>query len=245
MSAWIRVARPLAQPLFFAPLAFGQALALASTGRASWRLFAWAVVLGVLVHALVFFGRAAAHGAGRRAVAITFGSLLALAAVGAHLAFGEERPFMLALLMLAPMLLWVDSFPPLALRRRGRAHWSQAMVLGLLLPVAGFYLQSGELVSLGASALSASFVLCVGGGLAVRERSDRRDRIAAIALIVLAALASPLVVPRAPIAAWVATIAGAILLLVVARRRWALVSAAVVTVQLGWATAALASVPSS
>jgi hypothetical protein len=245
LSAWLRVARPLAQPLFFAPLAFGQALALASTGRASWRLFAWALVLGLLVHALVFFGRAASQGAGQRAVAITFGSLLLLAAIGAHLAFGERRPFMLALLMLAPMLLWMDSFPPLALRRRGRAHWSQAIVLGLLLPIAGFYLQSGELISLGASALSASFVLGVGGGLAVRERSDRRDRIAAITLISLAALASPLVVPDAPLAAWVATIAVTAVLVILSLRSWMACSAAAVAVQLGWASAALASVPPS
>jgi hypothetical protein len=242
-NTWTRIARLDALPLVLAPLAFGQALALTATGRGSWRLFIWSLALGVLIHALALFGRAASRGAGREAAIATFASLLALAGAGAALAFREGRPFMIAMVMLAPMLLWADSFPPLSLRRRGRSHWTHGVAVGLLLPVLGFYLQSGDVLSLGGGALVASFVLGVGNGLAVAERSDRRDRIAAQWLTALAALASPWVIPRAPLFAWIVVMAAGVALAVLARHRWRLCAAASVVVYLGWAGAALATVP--
>jgi hypothetical protein len=189
------------------------------------------------------FGRATARGAGTRVVIVTFGSLFGLAGVGALLAFQAGRPFMIAVVMLAPMLLWADAFPPLALERRGRSHWTHGIAIGLLLPLVGYYLQSGEVLSLGLGALAGSFVLGVGGGLAVAERSDRRDRIAAQWLVAIAAVASPWVVPRAPLAALLVTIALGVGLVVLARRRWIACRAAAVVVHLAWAASALASVP--
>ena len=223
------------------PIVLGQALAHAAYHSFSWRLFAWAQLIGVLAHALVWSGRAASRRPTRPLAIAMFGSLLGLAAIGALLAFREDRPFMLALVMLAPMLLWADAFPPLALARRGQGHVVQGLGAGVVLVAVGFYVQCGDLFALSLAALAASLLAGVAGGVAVGwDALTRRIRIGGTLLLASAALATPVIFAKAPFAVLATVVvltlaAGAASL----RSRTAL-AIGVVVLQLGWTVCALA-----
>lgn len=245
--------RPRAHVFVAPPLLFGQALALATCGTFSWRLLVWTQVVGVLAHVLVTSGRAAARRRTRALVAALFGSLLALAAAGAWLAFRESRPFLLALLMLAPMLLWADAFPPLELARRGHGHVIQGLGAGAVLPAVGFCVQCGELTAFPPAALAAVLLASVAGGVSasVDASTPGSLRVGALVLLAAAALATPHVVPGAPLAIALATSAGALAFGLVAtvRRcepsRFArALAVAVIVLELGWTAGAfLAPLP--
>lgn len=181
---WITAARPLAQANIAVPLLFGQAVAWATERTFDARWLAYLAVLGVVDQLFIVFandyadrhadgaertpfsggsgvlqsGRIAPAALGRAAIAMG----AALVALG--LAAAPVRPFLPVLACAAIALLHAYSFPPLRLSYRGGGAWLQAMGVGGVLPLAGFYAQSGGL-DLPAWALVPSFVAGLGGNL--------------------------------------------------------------------------------
>lgn len=141
-------------------------------------------------------------------------SLLAMGAVSGYLALREGHAWMVVLAAISAHLFWIHGFPPFRLGHRGGGEVLQGIGAGLVLPVVGFYAQANTLVGLKAAILVPGFLLGVAGNLttgladtpadaAVGKRtfSVRRGEGAArrtsLALIVIAALSTPLAVPGA------------------------------------------------
>jgi 1,4-dihydroxy-2-naphthoate octaprenyltransferase len=157
-------------------------------------------------------------------------SLLALGATSTYFVFREGHAWMVVLAAISAHIFWVYGFPPFRLSYRGGGEVLQGLGLGLVLPVVGFYGQAGTLDGLRAATLFPAFLLAVAGNLTTalpdtpsdaatgkRTFSVRRGESAArhtsLALIAIAALATPLAVPSAGVAGSIAVAVGALLLL--------------------------------
>jgi len=246
VGAWIQAARPLAQGNLAPYMLLGQALAYALTGVFD----PWMLVAGlgftVLDQLVIVFANDVADvegdvlnetytpfsggsrvlveerlspGALRWAAWAAAGALALLCLV---LAWRFSRPLMPAFAAVALLLLLVYSFPPFRGSYRGYGEGLQAVGVGLVLPMVGFYLQAGTLLALPAPALVPTYLLGFAGNVitglpdtpadravgkatwAVRrgQRTARRD---AVVLTALAIAAVPFVTPALP-APWLAAI---------------------------------------
>ncbi|MBC7173243.1 MAG: prenyltransferase, partial [Polyangiaceae bacterium] len=181
---WLHAARPLAQANIAVPLLFGQAVAWASHRAFAWRWVSVLVLFGVLDQLYIVFANDYADresdgqertpfsgGSGvlqsgaieplaLRRAAIT--SAIALVALSA--CFAADRPYLLVFAGAAIALLHAYSFPPLRLSFRGGGEWLQALGVGALLPLVGFYTQSGRL-DLPAWALAPAFLAGLAGNV--------------------------------------------------------------------------------
>ncbi len=168
--AWLRAARPLAHANIAPPLVLGQALAYA-LGHGFDPIFAvFAHGFGVLDHLFIVFANDVADreadaqndaptpfSGGSRVLqegllsprqlatgaALAGAGLLALST--AAMAFG--RPLTPVFALAAIALLAAYSLPPLRLAYRGSGEILQGLGVGLVLPLLGFYLQSGHLAA--------------------------------------------------------------------------------------------------
>lgn len=166
-AAWIQAARPLAQINIALPLLLGQAMAFAALGRFSVGLMYCAGLFGTLVQLVIVFvndfadretdarnttfsrfsggsrvlpeGRIA-PAALRRAALLMLALLLlfsgALALAG--------RPWAPVFALATALLVWAYNHPPLRLAYRGHGELLQGIGIGVVLPLAGYYLQAGS-----------------------------------------------------------------------------------------------------
>lgn len=166
-AAWIQAARPLAQINIALPLLLGQAMAFAALGRFSVGLMYCAGLFGTLVQLVIVFvndfadretdarnttfsrfsggsrvlpeGRIA-PAALRRAALLMLALLLlfcgALALAG--------RPWAPLFALATALLVWAYNHPPLRLAYRGHGELLQGIGIGMVLPLAGYYLQAGS-----------------------------------------------------------------------------------------------------
>jgi 1,4-dihydroxy-2-naphthoate octaprenyltransferase len=95
-----------------------------------------------------------------------------MVAVCAYLVFREGRAFMVVIAAIAAHLFWMYSFPPFRLSYRGYGEVLQGIGLGVLLPVAGFYVQAGTLSGLHPATLLPGFLL----GFAAKRDGGARQR---------------------------------------------------------------------
>lgn len=168
-GAWIRAARPLAHANIAPPLLLGQALAVAAGAPFEPRLAVVAFGFGVLDHLFIVFandyadrdadalgGPPTIFSGGSRVIQrglLSAGQLRAAALVagGALLSFScvaglaLDRPWLPALAIAALVLLFAYSFPPLRLSYRGLGELAQGAGVGLVLPLVGYYVQTGDL----------------------------------------------------------------------------------------------------
>lgn len=234
-QAWLQAARPLAQVNILVPLLFGQAMAFAATGRVSLGWLWTGAQLGLLIQLVVVFandfsdrdtdagnatyarfsGGSRVLPEGRLAPAsVRTAALVALAAltfVCVGLAFAG-RPWLPGLAVATAVLVWLYDHPPLRLSYRGHGELVQGLGTGVVLPVAGFYLQAGGFAGFAWTALVPMFLLGAVGNivsalpdhpsdLASGKRSYpvRRGQWAArrhaLELVAIAAAASGLVLP--------------------------------------------------
>src|SRR5690606_2262008 len=149
------------------PLLLGQALAVAQGAAFDWALFALAHGFGVLDHLVIVFTNDVADRDGdalheaptlfsggsrvlqqgllepkqlvRGAIAAS-AALVVLSGVGVWLG----RPLLPLFAVAALGLLAAYSLPPLRLSYRGQGEILQGLGVGLVLPLLGFYLQSGR-----------------------------------------------------------------------------------------------------
>ncbi len=161
-------------------------------------------------------------GALRTAAIVALSALSALALAALLLGHG---PWLLAGTAATALLLWAYSFPPLRYAYRGGGEVLQGLGVGVVLPLVAFATQSGgDFASMRWLALAPMFVLGVAGNILTAlpdhpadKAADKRSypvsrgqwvaRRHFLELTILAACATPLVLPTAPIAVMVAVAA--------------------------------------
>lgn len=167
-AAWIQATRPLAQINIALPLLLGQAMAFAALGRFSVGLMYCAGIFGTLVQLVIVFvndfadretdahnttfsrfsggsrvlpeGRIAPASLRRAALVVL--ALLGLFCGGLALA---GRPWAPVFALATALLVWAYNHPPLRLAYRGHGELVQGLGVGVVLPLAGYYLQAGTL----------------------------------------------------------------------------------------------------
>jgi 1,4-dihydroxy-2-naphthoate octaprenyltransferase len=189
LDAWVQASRPLSQISIALPLAYGQALAFATYGAFSWKLFVAVHLFGLMDQLFVVYTNDVVDYAsdvhnttysrfsgGSRVLvegkltqldlarAATL-ALLGMAGVSAYLVFREHRAFMVVIAAIAAHMMWLYSFPPFRLSYRGHGEVLQGLGLGVLLPIAGFYAQAGTVTGLSPLMLVPGFLLGYAGNV--------------------------------------------------------------------------------
>lgn len=198
-AAWIQAARPLAQINIALPLLLGQALAFAALGRFSVGFMYCAGVFGTLVQLVIVFandfadretdarnttfsrfsggsrvlpeGRIAP--ASLRRAALVMLALLGLFCGGLALA---GRPWAPMFALATALLVWAYNHPPLRLSYRGHGELVQGVGVGVVLPLAGYYLQAGTLTGFGWHALVPLLLLGYTGNILTALPDAPSDR---------------------------------------------------------------------
>jgi 1,4-dihydroxy-2-naphthoate polyprenyltransferase len=169
VRAWLQASRPAAAVNLLLPLALGQALAYQTTGLFSSDFCLLLLLYGLAMQLYIVFLN---DWADQRADALNttptpfsggsrvlvekrlpphhllyagLGTGLSIIILGLLCAFFLNRPLALALFISGLALLWAYSLPPLRLNYRGGGELLQALGVGFVLPIAGFYLQAGHL----------------------------------------------------------------------------------------------------
>ncbi|MEB3327677.1 MAG: prenyltransferase [Candidatus Sericytochromatia bacterium] len=169
-AAWLRAARLPSLGYLWLPLLLGQGLAWRLHGAWSDVLAGWVLAYGACTQLWIVFANDLADeaadrlnpsptflsGGGRmlvdgRLTRVALRRAALAAAVGALACAGvvAAAPGRLGVWPLAAgglVLLWAYSFPPLRLSYRGGGEWLQAVGLGGVLPVLGYWSQAGTLV---------------------------------------------------------------------------------------------------
>ncbi len=167
--AWLRAARPLAHANIAPPILLGQALAVAEGRALDLGMLALAQGFGVLDHLAIVFSNDVADRDGdalhpaptpfsggsrvlqqglltvrqlTRAAWAMAALLVLLSAVGALV---WDRPWLPIFALAALGLLAAYSLPPLRLSHRGYGEICQGLGVGLVLPLLGYYAQTGSL----------------------------------------------------------------------------------------------------
>lgn len=199
VKAWIQAARPLAHANLLMPLLMGEVLAWSVTGSFEVLLVALTHTAALLDQLFIVFSNDVADLEGdrendeptafsggsrvlvegkiapetlRRASLIAVAALLGLAAV---MSLGLDRPLLFPAWILGIALLWAYSHPPLRLSYRGHGEVAQALGLGVVLPVIGFYTVAGSLDALPWRALVPLFVLGFAGNINTALPDSRAD----------------------------------------------------------------------
>lgn len=168
-AAWIQATRPLAQINIALPLLLGQAMAFAMLGRFSPWLMYCTGLFGTLAQMVIVFANDFADretdtqnttfsrfSGGSRVlpegrIAPTTLRRATLVAIALLLLFCgglalTGRPWMPMFALTTVLLVWAYNHPPLRLAYRGHGELLQGLGIGVVLPLAGYYLQAGTLV---------------------------------------------------------------------------------------------------
>jgi 1,4-dihydroxy-2-naphthoate octaprenyltransferase len=188
-AAWVQAARPLAAANVAVPLMLGEALAYSVHGRFSWSLFGAIGLLGLLDQLFIVFandfadrdadalnpspslvsggsrviqeGKLAPESL-RKAAWLMLGAMLTLALV---LGATYQLWLLPGLVLVGAGLLWAYSFAPLRMSYRGYGELLQGLGVGVVLPLLGFYAQSGGFVGLPWLGLLPCFLLAYVGNI--------------------------------------------------------------------------------
>lgn len=188
--AWLQAARPLAQVNLLVPLFLGQAMAFAATGGFSFPTFYGIYVWSTALLLLIVFSNDYADregdalnrtynefSGGSRVLpegrlrpeelrGASWVALAALASGSSFLALWAGRPWALLFAVVAAGLVWAYNFAPLRLSYRGHGEALQGLGTGVVLPLFGFYMQTGTIEGFPPLALVPMFLLGVVGNIA-------------------------------------------------------------------------------
>lgn len=171
LKPWIQASRLPSQSYIFFPLLFGQGISAVMGEPLNWSIFILTHIYGLLIQLYIVFANDLADvsvdetnttfnifSGGSRALVdglitktqmktaviltLVLNSMIALAMVLVY-----QRFWFVLLLVLSWLLLWFYSYPPVKLSYRGGGEILQMLGVGLLLPLIGFYNQSGSVVS--------------------------------------------------------------------------------------------------
>lgn len=199
-SALWRAARPLAHANLAPPLLYGQALALATTGRFSWSTLALVQTFGLVDHLLIVFANDFADreadpknetptpfSGGSRVLVdgvigpatlarLAIAAAIVLALLG--LAMSVLHPAIPFLALAAIALIGAYSYAPLRLSYRGGGELLQGIGVGVVLPLVGLFAQGGTPTNEVCVALVPTFVLGVAGNVLTSIPDEAADRAA-------------------------------------------------------------------
>ena len=198
-AAWIQASRPLAQINIALPLLLGQAMAFAALGRFSPGWMYLAGGFGVLVQLVIVFVNDFADretdGQNRTFSRFSGGSRVLPEGRIAPTSLRRAALLMLALLLLfcgalalagrpwAPvfalataLLVWAYNHPPLRLAYRGHGELLQGIGIGVVLPLAGYYLQAGTFAGFAWPALVPLLLLGYVGNILTALPDAPSDR---------------------------------------------------------------------
>ena len=195
---WLRAARPPAAINLLPPLFYGQAIALQQGTPADSTTAAWLLAYGLANQLYIVFcndwadrvadrlnrdftlvsggSRALVEGQLPPRALLRAGLTAAAAMVGLGLLLAPQRPLLPPLVAAAIGLLWAYSLPPLRLNYHGGGEALQAIGVGLLLPLIGFYTQAGTFADFPWRFLPPFFALHLASALATTIPDWRADR---------------------------------------------------------------------
>ncbi|MGH8008837.1 MAG: prenyltransferase, partial [Candidatus Binatia bacterium] len=167
--AWLQASRLASQSYLALSLLLGQALSFHQTGRLDWRIFALVHLFGLFDQLYIVYANDYADietdRRNRTSTVFSGGSRvlvedslrpeqlktasLAMAGLsvlcGVLLTITDGRWLAVPIIGVSLALLWMYSYPPVRLNYRGGGELLQMCGLGVVLPVFGFYAQSGSL----------------------------------------------------------------------------------------------------
>jgi 1,4-dihydroxy-2-naphthoate octaprenyltransferase len=198
--AWIKASRLPSNAYILFPLLLGAALYKMQTGILSYQLVVVSVVFGVAIHLYIVYANDYADyeidklnktftpfSGGSRV--LVDGELsrrqigaAALAALGVCLLTGLllvylDRPAGPVFTALSLLLLWAYSYPPVKLSYRGGGELLQMGGVGLLLPVFGYYIQSGGIALFPSSYLAVLLPLNLACAVSTTLPDEPSDRL--------------------------------------------------------------------
>ena len=171
MKAWLQASRLPSQSYIFFPLLLGAGAWRATGGTLDWALLAASQLYGLFLQLYIVYANDWADApidaanntynifsGGSRVIpegklsrrALGWGAVVMVAlnlALALALWLGAGRVWQLPLVVISFALLWMYSFPPVKLSYRGGGEFLQVAGVGLVLPLVGYSLQSGELAS--------------------------------------------------------------------------------------------------
>lgn len=171
LLAWLKASRLASQSYLALSLLLGQAIAFHQTGQLDWTIFVLVHLFGLFDQLYIVYANDYADmetdrnnrtftlfsGGSRvlvegslqprqlKAASLVMVGLSVLCGVVLTLVYG--RRLALPMIGMSLVLLWMYSYPPLRLNYRGGGELLQMFGLGVVLPVFGFYAQSGTLNS--------------------------------------------------------------------------------------------------
>lgn len=167
LLAWLQASRLPSQSYIALPLLLGQCIYWGQTSNVNLWTVLWVQFFGVLDQLYIVYANDYADqetdAANRTATPFSGGSrvlvrgrlsptdlkhaatLMALGVLttASVTAWWFNRPLLVPLAVIALALLWLYSYPPAAMSYRGGGEWLQALGVGVVLPLYGYYAQAG------------------------------------------------------------------------------------------------------
>ncbi|MBF0351605.1 MAG: prenyltransferase [SAR324 cluster bacterium] len=165
---WLKASRLASQSYIFLPLLLGQSIAWSQTGIWDWKVFALVQLFGLFDQFYIVYANDYADYAtdrlnqtytifsgGSRVLADQdmppehlkiAACVMAFLSLGCGVALGvfAGRWGTVPLIGGGLLLLWMYSYPPVRLSYRGGGEWLQMLGVGVILPLVGYYAQTGE-----------------------------------------------------------------------------------------------------
>jgi len=201
LLAWLQASRLMSQPYILLPLLFGQGLTVRQTGAWSTELFVLTICYSAFLQLYIVYANDYADEAVdrvnttynlfsggsrvlvehkltrkelRRGILWTMGlgMMVALVSGIVYARFG-----IIFFLLFSWGLLWVYSYPPVQLSYWGGGEWLQAIGVGIVLPLTGYYFQAGNLEAFPWFILPFTLLLHFGAALVTTLPDEPSDKI--------------------------------------------------------------------
>lgn len=201
LLAWLQASRLMSQPYILLPLLFGQGLTVRQTGAWSTELLILTLGYSVFLQLFIVYANDYAdeavdrvnttynlfsggsrvlveekltHKELRRGILWTMGLGMVVALVSGvvYARFG-----IIFFLLFSWGLLWGYSYPPVQLSYRGGGEWLQAVGVGMVLPLTGYYFQAGNLEAFPWIVLPFTLLLHFGAALVTTLPDEPSDKI--------------------------------------------------------------------
>jgi 1,4-dihydroxy-2-naphthoate polyprenyltransferase len=200
LLAWLQASRLMSQPYILLPLLFGGGIYVWQTGSGSTQLLVLTFVYSVLLQLFIVFANDYADEAvdrpnttynlfsgGSRVLVegklsrkelrqgILWTMVLGMM-VASVVAVLHGRGALILFLIVSWVLLWAYSYPPIQLSYRGGGEWLQAIGVGVLLPLTGYYFQAGNLLAFPWIVLPFTLFLHLGAALVTTLPDEPSDK---------------------------------------------------------------------
>lgn len=199
--AWLQASRLMSQPYILLPLLFGEGLTVWQQGTWSTLLLVLTICYSVFLQLYIVYANDYADEAvdrinttyslfsgGSRVLVeekltrkelrhgilwtMALGMMVALMSAAIH-----GRWAIILFLLISWGLLWAYSYSPIQLSYRGGGEWLQAIGVGMVLPLTGYYFQAGSLEAFPWIVLPFTVLLHLGAALVTTLPDEPADKI--------------------------------------------------------------------